>query len=357
MIQKNKDTDVVSSKRIEVARRFVVEMFKVQSGEVFAITADSGSDEEMVKAFVNAAKAVGAKPLVLAFPKARDNGQAGIEDWADKALTAALSQVDIWLEMNESFMLYSDIWETTMKNNKKLRFLTITGSSLQSLERVFCNYEISLMGKLLRQVKSMVEKSSTIRIQGVSGTDVTFNMEVGYPIDLDDGDLSMPKFGTGPGYLNLVPKLGTMNGRIVFDMIMHADLSDGGKVEFVMKNGKITEFTGNKSSILKKYIEQLDDENMYKISHMMIGLNPGVRELSWEIVEDERIWGGVDFGFGYTSPIDMPPHGQKAVSHFDGVIKNASVFLDVACIIKNGEVIHPKLKPLADRLLKQSHAS
>ncbi len=60
------------------------------------------------------------------------------------------------------------------------------------------------------------------------------------------------------------------------------------------------------------------------------------RELSYEIVEDERIWGGVDFGFGHTSPIDMPPSGQQATSHFDGVVEKVDFYFDDIQVIEKG---------------------
>ena len=338
----------------KVADRLMFEMFQVKPGEVVAITADTGSDEQLVKALLNSAHKAGGKPLVLQFPKARDNAQAGIMDWPADALTAALSNVDVWLEVNEVFMLYSDIWETTMAKNKKLRFLTITGSSVDSLDRVFCNYDIPTMGKLLKNIKELIIDSQIVRVTTARGTDVSFEIEPKYIVDIDDGDFSKPKFSTAPGYVNIVPKPGTMKGRIVFDMIMHTDLSDGGHVEFLMDRGRIIDFIGDKSPAIKEYIEQFNEENMYKISHMMIGLNPGVRELSWEIVEDERIWGGVDFGFGHTSPIDMPPEGQPATSHFDGVMERASVYLDENCIIEKGVIARPDLKEFGDQLLNEN---
>ena len=83
----------------------------------------------------------------------------------------------------------------------------------------------------------------------------------------------------------------------------------------------------------------------------MFGFNPGVKELCGEIVEDERIWGGVDFGFGHTSPMDMPPLGQPASSHFDGVVAKVNIFLDDIQIVNNGEVCHPELIPLPQILV------
>ena len=337
-------------KKDKVAKR-LIEMFQIKVGETVAITEDNGTEKGLVDALFNEIVNVGGKPLVLKFKQARDNGQAGILDWPAEALTAALSNVDVWIETNEAFLLYSDIWESAMANNKKLRFLTITGSSVESIERVFCDYKVSDMSDLLFRLKNMASSAKKVTITSDNGTNVSFDVEPKYPVDLDDGDFSKPKFMTAPGYINLVPKIGSMNGTIVFDMIMHADLSEGSKVEFTMKDGKISDFKGDKGYILKEYIEMFNEENMYKISHIMIGANPGVRELSYEIVEDERIWGGVDFGFGHTSPIDMPPSGQQATSHFDGVVTNSNFFFDDIQVLSNGIFSHSKIKDAAKKLI------
>jgi len=106
------------------------------------------------------------------------------------------------------------------------------------------------------------------------------------------------------------------------------------------------------STTIKEYLASFNDTNMYKISHNMLGLNPKVTKLSGDVAEDERIWGGADFGFGYTSPMDMPPFGQVAKSHFDAVVTNVSVYLDEIQIIDNGKICHPDLIPFTKNILK-----
>lgn len=350
-------TQQVSDQHLSVARRIIQEMFAVKAGETIAITADDGSDPEMVQAFYLAAAEVDAKPLILQFRQATNNGQAGMPDWPAEALEAALKHVDIWIEYNEAFMLYSSLWERVMKENDALRYNVLAGSSVDSLERVFCNYDIAKMDHVLKTIADLAATTTTVRVKSANGTDVTYDTTPDNTIDYDSGDFSTKKFGTAPGYLNLVPKTGTMRGNIVFDMIMHADLSKGGHVEFIMQDGKIVDYKGEEASVLRDYIASFDEENMSKISHMMIGLCPGVRELSWEIVEDERIWGGVDFGLGHTSPMDMPPHGQTASSHFDGISSKATVWFDDTLVVENGEVVLASVKDDAAAILKEYDAN
>ena len=336
------------------AKTLMEDMFQIKTGETVAITADFCSDNSIIEAIFKATQIAGGLPLIIRMPKAEKDSQAGMKDWPHKAITAALCNVDVWVEANSSVILYSDIWETAMRENKKLRYLIIAESSIESLDRVFTGYDIPSLKKLLGQVTQMAMKAKKVRITSENGTDVSYEIDTNYAFDYDDGDFSKPKFGTAPGFVNIVPKLKSMNGTIVFDYLQHAVKHD--QVRFIMKDGVISDVKGEGAVQFKTYLAAFDDENMYKISHNMLGLNPKVHQITGELVEDERIWGGVDFGFGHTSAMDMPPHGQVAKSHFDGVVAKTSIYFDEIQITNSGEVCHEELRPLAETLLNNMHA-
>ncbi|MEP0985081.1 hypothetical protein [Ekhidna sp.] len=345
--------EIGESGRAMFAKILINEMFKVQPGETLVITEDAGSDAETVTSIEEAANQAGALALVIRVPQAEHDGQAGMDKWPSEALIAALSKVDIWIEAQSIVMLYSDIWETVLAKNKTIRYLVIGETEISSLIRTFTGFSIGAMKRLLQKVRQLIVHSSKVRITSENGTDVSYQINPNYTFDFDEGDFSKPKFGTAPGYVNVVPKIGSMNGNIVFDSLMNADvMNNENHVEFIMEEGTIKRIEGNaEAEKFRNYLASFEDANMYKISHNMIGLNPGVRKLTGNIVEDERIWGGVDFGFGHTSPMDMPPHGQEARSHFDGVVKEVSIFLDEVQILDRGVVCHPDLKGLASELL------
>jgi leucyl aminopeptidase (aminopeptidase T) len=147
-----------------------------------------------------------------------------------------------------------------------------------------------------------------------------------------------------------------MEGRIVFDELMKVGVLRDARVEFVMEKGRITEFLGGvEAATMKQYVEELNDKNMFKISHMMISLNPGIRELTGSVVIDERIYGGIDLGFGHTSPSEAPPLGQPAKSHFDGMIEKTSIWIDEVQITELGKVVHPVLAPISDAMLEYAN--
>ena len=341
-----------------VAKKMMEEMFKVKKGETVVLTADTGTDMDIVDGFANAAFAAGGIPMVIRVPRPRGDGQEAMPDLPSASMTGALLHADIWLEFNSQFILYSDIWETAMKENKNLRYLIVYDATIDQLCQIVNKMDVDLMGKLLRPIRTMLQNASKVRVTAARGTDFTFEVNPNYVVDLDDGNYHVPKFGTLPGYVNIVPKFNTMNGTIVFDELMQVGILSDNHVEFRMKDGKITEFIGDqKAKFMESYIKAFDDENMYKISHMMISLNPGIRALTGSVVIDERIYGGIDLGFGHTSPVDAPPYGQPAKSHFDGMFENASIWIDNVQITDSGIVVHPELAPIADALLKYAELS
>ncbi|HUS79518.1 MAG TPA: hypothetical protein VM050_12760 [Patescibacteria group bacterium] len=72
------------------------------------------------------------------------------------------------------------------------------------------------------------------------------------------------------------------------------------------------------------------------------GFNPGAK-LREDIVEDERVWGCVEWGIGHMRSAPTP-------SHSDGVCLNASVWLDGKQILDRGRSVNPELAELASKL-------
>ena len=236
-------------KRARVSRILMEDMFKVKTGETVVITLDLTSDRATVDALANATLAAGAIPLIMLVPRAEKESQAGMQYWPSEALTAALCKADVWIEANSMVILYSDIWETALRENKKLRYLIISDSTIESLDRLFTGFDIQLLNKLLNSVKDKVTACKTIRITSENGTDVSYDIDLSYAFDIDDGDYSKPKFGTAPGFVNIVPKIESMNGSIVFDFLQNAD--EGSQLEFVMKNSIISDVKGDKKTSKK----------------------------------------------------------------------------------------------------------
>jgi leucyl aminopeptidase (aminopeptidase T) len=77
---------------------------------------------------------------------------------------------------------------------------------------------------------------------------------------------------------------------------------------------------------------------MYLMDHACYGFHPGVTRPSGRILEDERIFGCMQFGIG--------PSELGAPSHCDGVVLDPSVWADDVPLEIEGRYVHPALVEL-----------
>jgi len=76
--------------------------------------------------------------------------------------------------------------------------------------------------------------------------------------------------------------------------------------------------------------------------HTSFGFNPGVKRITGRIVEDERVFGCLNIGFG--------PQRLGSPSHTDGVILRPSIWADDVEIEREGKYVHPELAELSRAL-------
>jgi hypothetical protein len=81
------------------------ELFKLKSGEIFAITCDTESDARVVEAAARAAFAVGTKPLVMRVASPLGVGKAADPMLPVNALGAALKNVQSLGRINHRLRL------------------------------------------------------------------------------------------------------------------------------------------------------------------------------------------------------------------------------------------------------------
>jgi leucyl aminopeptidase (aminopeptidase T) len=152
-----------------------------------------------------------------------------------------------------------------------------------------------------------------------------------------------------PGQIGWTPFFESINGTIVFD----GSVSPFGIIDIPIKlhikKGYIIKIEGGSMAFkYEKYLKSFNDPIMLRMAHVCYGFNPGAK-LTGNCLEDERIWGAVEWGIGEVGSM-LIPGGIPAASHTDGICLNASVWLDTIQIMKEGDVIDPELKEFADKL-------
>lgn len=327
------------------------DMFKLKKGETIVITADTASNENVVNAAARSAYSCGAKPMVIWTTTPDGVGKAADAVLPIEPLTAALSNADAWVEFNTGWLLYSTPFERAMENNKKLRYFNMVGMDEELLIKVIGDTDIETLKNFMSRVTEMTHKASKVRVTTPAGTDIQFENEPSRKIYCDVGDASQPGMTFLPGQICWFPKFETINGTIVFDgsLTPPCGLLDE-PIHIRIENGIAVEFKGGRQAKqFEDWLTSFDDPNMFRPVHISYGFGPNA-ELTGNIVEDERVWGCTQWGFGYLSPMDAPPEGIPAKSHCDGICLNSSVWLDGKQIMENGKIIDEELVVLADKI-------
>ena len=85
----------------------------------------------------------------------------------------------------------------------------------------------------------------------------------------------------------------------------------------------------------KAWLDSFNDPNMYRLAHYSQGFNPGIMKLTGRIVEDERVFGCMEFGIG-SQGSQIKGLTWDAASHTDGIMLKPTLILDGKPIEEKG---------------------
>lgn len=336
------------------AKKLVRDILDVKSDEIVGITADTLSHEEVVNATARAIFEKGAKPIVIWTATPEGVGKAADPMLPQKALIGALNNVDVWIEFNYQWILYSTVFDTVMKENKNIRYICLVGMNPDMMIRTIGKVKIKKLAEFLEKIAEITQKGNHIKVTTPAGTDVEFYNHPQRSLIVHSGHVPKGTYEMLPGQISWTPKLETINGTIVFDGSVYPPiglLTEPIKLD--IEKGKIVNIEGGKEAQeFARWLESFDDPNMYQLAHISYGFNPGAK-LTGDIVEDERVWGATEWGIGNVGPRLVPdiPGGIPAASHTDGICLNSSVWIDDVQILDKGVVIYPQeLAKLAKEL-------
>jgi len=324
----------------------VNELFKLKEGETMVITADTESDERVVNATARSVFAAGGKPMVIWLASPLGVGKAADPMFPTESLFGALKGADCWVEYNNQWIFYSSVYDRVIKANKKLRYSCLVGMNVDMMVRTIGRVDYPALKVFLDKLTEIAKDADEFRITTPAGMDVAFKLTkermVGY--SLGYADKPGVHMMSGQVYWGMDPT--TLNGKIVFDGSVNPPLGlIKVPIELTIEKGDIVAFgEGNDSVKYEAWLRSFNDPNMIKIAHICPGFNPGAK-LTGDVVEDERIWGSVEFGIGNMA-------WRPAPSHSDGICLNTSIWLDGEQILDKGKCVHPELAELAKNLGK-----
>jgi leucyl aminopeptidase (aminopeptidase T) len=335
------------------ADEVVRELVKVKPGEIFVLTADTRSDENVVNATARSIYAVGGKPMVIWLATPPGPGRMVDEFLPSEALKAALIKSDCWIEFNTQYILYSEISEYVQRNSNKLRTLCLPNMHSDVFIRLFAHTNHRVLRVFLERVREMIEEANHIRITSLAGTDVEFNNNPKHPVYSRNGYADTPGTHQLAGMIAWAPEIESINGVIVVDGSIVPQFGLVEKpVSIFLEGGLIIKISGGRQAEeFEQYLRSFNHTQMLRPAHTCVGFHPNAK-LTGQIGEDERIWGGTQWGFGSIGLHLIPPDGIPAPSHIDCTCLNSSVYLDGKQITDKGIVIDSSLKKIAKTIGK-----
>jgi 2,5-dihydroxypyridine 5,6-dioxygenase len=330
------------------------ELFALKPGETIIITADTESDPRVVDATARAAFACDARPLVMWWGSPLGVGKAADAMLPVKPLAAALKEADAWVEFNNKWLLYSTPFDIAMAENKRLRYLCLVGMDVDMMIRVLGRVNYNILKHFQQTISDMTAKAKHVRMTTPAGEDVEFDNDPNRPISCETGYADTPGSHMMAGQIGWAPVFDSINGTIVFDGSLVPPFLGvlSQPVKLHIEKGTIVGFEGGKEAFeYEAWLKSFHHPQMLKLAHVCYGFNPGAR-LTGNILEDERVWGGTEWGIGQVGPMYIPPDGIKGPSHTDGICLNTSVWLDGVQIMDKGVLLDPELKKLTKELGK-----
>jgi len=321
-------------------------ILEIRPSENVVIYADTATDPRVVQATSAAAHTIGAKVTTVWYETKGD-----IDLPPPEPVEAAVLAADLVIEFATAYLCHSAMWEKARRKGVPTKCLT--GMNADMMIRCINPDSHQKMKEFGEAYKKVIEKGKERgRVTSRAGTDFTFKFWTPetyqkYMEWRGRETPAPPRYGMmgGQGVLNA--NVWTMNGTIVFDGAIWPPAEVGAlKVPLEMKveNGKVTEIVSDhqEARVVKNWFAHFFDEDAYSILHVSTGYNPGVKRITGDIVEDERVFGCVEVGIGLASP--------KLACHTDGIILNPSIWVDGELIEDNGIFVEPTLKKLAKGL-------
>ncbi len=331
--------DFYAFELMSAARKLLELVMMTKPGEEVAITVDTIGDWRVAFATAQAAFAIGARPTLILYPT---QPEAQMEP--PPPVAGALARADVWIEYAVQYTLYTRARMAATEAG--CRYACMSGMDVDMLVRTIGQVNYPKMINLGEALVRLIGAGTEMRLTSAEGTDMvaqlTPEVRQSGGIALQKGALIM--LGGQVGHL---PAEESIAGTIVVDGEIWPPGEIGildEPVELVIEQGSIKKVNGKaRAETYQRWLDGFGDPNLYRMAHYAYGFNPGVSRLTGRIVEDERVFGSVTFGFGSLAT-------RKAASHTDCVVMRPSIVVDGVEIERAGKYVHPDLVRLCREL-------
>lgn len=320
------------------ALKLVTEVRPVALGQQVLISVDSAGDSRAARATAGAVLAVGGIPTLISYPTLPEPMSEPPRPLAQAALGA-----DVWFDFAVAYQLYSPAYHAAVA--KGCIYVCLTGMDVDMMVRTIGRVRYPPMEEMAHLLYRMSQAAETIRLTTALGTDLRMSVDKkGDPFWEEEkagGYAQMLGGQSGP-----MAHRESFQGVLVYDGVIWPPAQIGvlrSPVRLTIERGYATRIEGGaEAAVYDRWLRSFENPAAMLMDHACYGFNPGVLRPSGRILEDERIFGCMQFGIGATdlgSPI-----------HSDGVVLGPSVWLDDVQIEEAGRYVHPDLVRLCRKM-------
>jgi leucyl aminopeptidase (aminopeptidase T) len=315
---------------------FVRDVLLLAPDDQVLITADTRSDDRVVRATAAAVAALGAVPMELRYPSG-----AGYAGAPPRAVAAAVAACDTWVEFATGHLIYTDAWRAATAAG--VQYVSLGGLDVDGYVRCIGRQDAALLDRIGARVIARLTDTA-VQVTSAAGTDLRFHTRgatVG-TFRMTANPERRAIMLAGQVTLSLADEA-SFNGRIVADGILAPPAEIGlltNPVTFTVTAGRITEISGGREAqALRDWIAARDDDTLLRTAHLSLGFNPGIPAPTGRILEDERAMGDLDFGWGAWT--DRP-----AAGHFDFTSRKVSILCADLPLMTQGRWADPDILAL-----------
>lgn len=320
--------------------------FHVKEGECLVVSLDMLSDRELADKICVIAEEKGLFAVQLLIPAPDGVGMEVDHQIAGGCMVSALSEADIWIELNKKWIFGSKTYGKIMDRNPKLRHMNLTGASMELVEH--CIGSIGNPGFVLfgKELAAMIKNAGSVRMLSKKGMDVSFQNVRGRTVTCELGNADRPGTFMLPGQIGWTPEIESVNGIIVLDGAL-APVCGIPKepVRITIKGGEVVSVEGGEEAkAYGAWLKSFHHPQMFRVSHTGLGINPGA-VLSGDLLQDQRVFGSATWAFGSIGS-NLVEEPVEAPSHSDCVALDITLYVDGKKVLEDGKVVDEKLRSL-----------
>lgn len=316
---------------MSVGAKQVVEVCaRVKEGETVCIVTEPKT-MSIAEAVSIAVSNVGAEPIVTIIkPRVADSTEP------PEAVAQAMKESDVFISAVYTSITHTHAVKNAVENGSRGIMLTQFDNNMLIDSGVLADFPAA--APTCERVGKILENAQEIHLTTTHGTDLKMTAK-GRKSNSMTGMVNPGQFAPVPTIeANVSPNEGSAEGVIVANASIPY-LGIGVLNENVIckvEKGFITDISGGKeATILSDDLKEKDDENVYNIAEIGVGLNPRCK-FNGLMLEDEGVFGSVHIGIG--SSITLGGN-IKASCHYDLIMTGVTLVVDGTTVIENGEVL------------------